>query len=460
MKGRIVIIGAIACLVLSACGGGGSTASTGATGGGTAGGGGVGGGTTTFALPGTVTKGPMNQSSISVIDFSSIPVTGPKTLPVQNKTVGSGVSKNGKVTLSINTTSKKKILVAVSDAGSYVDEATGKTVAFKAGQGFHAIILPGQTSFTISPLSEMAYQIAIAAWKAGMPAKAAVTKGRGFVLRMFGVHPNSTPDNPLHMAGAKIEAMQYAGVLAGFSQLLQNPTLKALRTTAVTDFDFYQALIADMKDGTLDGKTGAAAVKITGSQSFMPALGGTTFRNAISTFLAAHPNFNPKARKIPFRAPSAISQPTNAKYGYLTVNGVPPSGSLICQTWNTSGCSNGVFIPLTEMVPASATYTATVPADPKQFQIVFKVPGLFTLTLNSTSIIGNYMQIATALISRYDVANGQSIWTTTSGKTLLARGMSVNIAARTVTFNNARMYYTTDVYAPMDSIVLNGTLKF
>jgi len=450
MKNKFIFLVAAISLSLSACGGGSGAVSSIGSGGGTAG-----GGVSTFSIPGTVTKGPMTKSTIRVMELPL--ALGPKAYPVYNKQVGSGISNNGSVTLSINTTSKNKITVAISDAGSYVDEATGKLVSFATGQGFHAFILPGDQSVTISPLSEIAYRVAIQAWSAGMPTKTAIMKGRGFVLRMFGVHPNATPDNPLKMKNLSLEAMEYAGILAGFSQILQNPTLKALRSTTSSDYDFYQAMISDMADGTIDGKKGTAPIVIPGLKSFLPALGGITFKNAIMTFIASHPNFNPKAKNIPFKAPTAVSQPVNPKYGSLTVTGIPNTG-IGCATASTTGCSTGVFIPVVEMIPAKATF-ASLPADPKQFNITFDLPGLFTMAMSSTAILTNYIQSAYVKVSRYDV-NGKSVWSTTSGKSLLARGIAVDVKARTVTFTNAKMYYLKDALPQMDTIVLNGVLRF
>jgi len=452
MKKITGIVMAIATsFALTACGGGG-----GASSGSAASGTGVGGGTT-FSLAGTVTKGPMNGSSINVVEFNSLLSFGAAPgFPITNlKSVGSGQSTNGKVTLSINPASQNKILVAMSDAGSYTDEATGQTITFAKGQGFRAIILPGETSFTISPLSEIAFRSSVLALKAGLPATAAAVEGRSLVLRMFGVHPEATPDNPLNTAGVNIPAMQYAGILAGFSQLLQNPTLKALRGAGSTDFDFYNALIYDMADGALDGKAGATQIKIPGLQSFLPALSGTTFKNAITTFIAAHPNFNPKAVTIPFKAPTVVKQPAKPVKGYLTVSGLAASGT--CASGKPCGSSNA-NIPLTVLIPATATYTS-LGAGPRQYQINFDVPNLFSLSIQSIKVFTNYTERAVISISRYD-APGNSLWMTPIGNSFAANGITVDTTARTITFSNALLPYTPDVFTPMDTLVLNGTLKY
>ena len=159
----------------------------------------------------------------------------------------------------------------------YFDESTGTLVAFPAGNSLHALVPNATSRVGVTPLTEIAYQAALAQSLLPITADAvnqlnqivgdALAPGLDSVLSI----PTRFDENTMAGALDDNEAGRYALVLAALAELNSGDASPALTT--------LNALVADLADGVIDGQNNSSPVPNAGW--------GANFINAMSAALNA-----------------------------------------------------------------------------------------------------------------------------------------------------------------------------
>jgi len=271
---RLRAIGAVVVTLqfAAACGGGADTSLAG-----------VGSGGTGF-VSGAVTKGPVGNAT--VIAYG---IAGGQT----GAQVGSATTDaNGNFSMSIGSYAGPLMLQA--GGGSYIDEATGKTMGMAQGDvmsvALPAVAAGANTSgVQVTPVTAMAHAIAkqMAGGMTDANIAAANTAMGGYFSVTDIVHVQ--PMNPLVQgsgAGASQDAQNYGMTLAAMAKYAQAQGMSA-SSAMVT------ALMNDAADGIMDGKTGSVAVSMGGmmGSAMMPSAAGTTgLAGAMNAFMNSAQN--------------------------------------------------------------------------------------------------------------------------------------------------------------------------
>ena len=246
VKLGVVGLTAIATLVLAGCGGGGGTVAP-----------------TSSLVTGVASKGPLNGSTVC-----AFAITG----GVKGASLGACAAGivNGKY--SINLGSYTGPVLFEATGGTYVDEATGATVALAAP--LHSMLggtTGGNTTAAITPLTELAYQdaISIASGMTAARISAAIAKVQTFfgvadIVKTLPVDALAPP------ATATAAEKTYALALASVSEYLKAQPAGTTLPNALTRMG---ACLAAPATGC---GTGATAVD-------------ASLTAAKATFLAGHP---------------------------------------------------------------------------------------------------------------------------------------------------------------------------
>ena len=249
VKLGVVGLTAIATLVLAGCGGGGGAAPA------------------SSLVTGVASKGPLNGSTVC-----AFAITG----GVKGASLGTCATGivNGKY--SINLGSYTGPVLFEATGGTYVDEATGATVALAAP--LHSMLggtTGGNTTAAITPLTELAYQdaISIASGLTAARISAAIAKVQTFfgvadIVKTLPVDALAPP------ATATAAEKTYALALASVSEYLKAQPAGTSLTNALTTMG---ACLAAPATGCGTGATAVDASLTAAKATFLaghPGLGG------------------------------------------------------------------------------------------------------------------------------------------------------------------------------------------
>lgn len=209
----------------------------------------------------------------------------------------------------------------------YFDEAAGALVPFPAGSALHALVPNATSTVGVTPLTELAYQAALAQNLIPISASAvnqlneavrsALAPGLNSLLSV----PTLIDSNTTAGSLADNEAGRYALVLAALAELNSGNSSPALTT--------LNALVADLADGVVDGQNNGSPVQGAGY--------GANFIMAMTTALnAAANNFANAA----LQSNAASQAPANTQ---VDTSGISNGGG----GGNTGGTPNGNTTPAT-----------------------------------------------------------------------------------------------------------------
>jgi hypothetical protein len=260
-----LICASLALSILTACGGGNTT-------------------TTQGSIGGTVTKGPMSNSTVAAYAISN----GQLGAQIAHATTDA----NGNFTISTGSYTGAVMLQA--SGGTYTDEATGTVMSMAPGDVM-TTVMPTITANTtiigiqITPVTAMAQMMA--QHMTGGMTDANIAAANAVMGNYFTVSDilHTQPMNPL-MTGSGTSASQdarnYGMVLAAISQYAQTKGMTS-SSSMVT------ALMNDASDGVMDGKYGSATVLMGGMSGAMslPTNAGTSDLSiAMNTFMLSAQN--------------------------------------------------------------------------------------------------------------------------------------------------------------------------
>jgi hypothetical protein len=259
------------------------------------------------AVDGSVNKAPVAGAALNIHRIDADGSIG--TLVAGPFTTDTAGNWSGEIPAS---TSGNFVMVATG--GSYVDEATGNTVALAAGQELFGI-LKGSSAH-VTPLSHAIFQATQALVDGGTPLATAIARATSSSVPAFGFDFATTA--PSDLASASANQKEYAALLGGLSTLLDaNPLLGAF--TSTRPVDLVTAVASDMADGKLD------ALDAFGSSIQVPT-------DASGTPTAA----------LPALSPADLSAWLNAANSYAatvsTLDGVSFNPST---AWNPSSLATG-----------------------------------------------------------------------------------------------------------------------
>lgn len=261
---RAVLI-ALTLSIITACGGGG-------------------GSTTQGSISGTVTKGPIGNSTVAAYAIS-------------NGQMGAQIASamtdaNGNFTMSTGSYTGAVMLQA--SGGTYTDEATGTVMNMAPGDVMTSVMPTVAADATISgiqitPVTAMAQTIA--QHMTGGMTDANIAAANTAMGNYFTVSDilHTQPMNPLVTGsgtGASQDARNYGMVLAAISQYAQ---IKGMASSS----SMVTALMNDASDGVMDGKAGSTAVQMGGMAGGtpLPTTAGTSdLSTAMNTFMISARN--------------------------------------------------------------------------------------------------------------------------------------------------------------------------
>lgn len=307
MKSVLIAFPIFLAVLLSGCGGGGggSPATTSST-----------------TVSGIASKGPLNGSSVCAYAITG----GAKGAPLGICQTTDNTGNYPPINLGAYTGP----VLFVATGGSYVDEATGATVTLSLPlDSMLSNATGGAVEVAVTPLTELAYQIAIAS--AGGLTSANIQAAITPVQDNFGVADiiHTMPVDALNVpANATAAQKTYALALATLSQYLHGQPagislVDALRT--------MQLCLAAPTTGC-----GNADAKV-----------GTLLNTALNAFMASHPAFSGMNSLL-------------AKFG-----SIPSSGSIVLVTFNplpsvTVGQTPPYSQSVVQTITPSSTYTYSI----------------------------------------------------------------------------------------------------
>ncbi len=217
-------------LILSACGGGGSD------------------GVTVDAISATPSLGQVQGATVNIYQADGSTLLGNSNLAVDG---------SAKIEFSADYTGPLILELVGSASSSYFDEAAGSELPTGTGPLLHALVPAGKTSSAISPLTEVAYQIAI--MQSVTLSDTIINEINELVRLALAPQLTDLLSTPLLFNAATTsndlgddEAGRYALLLAAMAQLGASDATPAL--TVATQ------LASDLADGTLDGQSGTTAI--------------------------------------------------------------------------------------------------------------------------------------------------------------------------------------------------------
>ena len=238
----------LTAVLMSACGGGGSSTNASAN-----------------MISGVASKGPLNGSKICAYAITSSGTQGGQ--------IGDCMTTDFAGNYSINMGTYNGTALVQATGGSYVDEATGKTVLLASPlRSFVTNGVRGGAGVAVTALTELAYQhaSAVSGGLSSVNIQSAITK----VQNNFGVSDivNTMPVDALSIpASATTAQVSYALALATISQYMNDQPGTTLASALIT------------MQSCLSTPTTACG---TGSTSV-----GTLLSTALNTFATQHPVF-------------------------------------------------------------------------------------------------------------------------------------------------------------------------
>ena len=273
MKILTVALSSIMLSVLAACGGGGSTGPAGVAMAPPAG-----------AISGTVTKGPMNNATVTAYGLSA----GQPGAPIASATT------DAQGNFSMNVGRYAGAVMLQVSGGSYTDEATGTPMTMDPGDVITAVmpsIAAGSSSsgVQVTPVTAMAQ--AMANHLAGGMTDANIAAANAAMGNYFAVPDilHTAPMNPLVAGsgnGASAASQNYGLTMAAMSKYAQSQGMSS--SSAIVT-----AMMNDASDGVIDGKAAGVPVQMgsMAGASRMPADAGSSGMGAaMGAFLASAQN--------------------------------------------------------------------------------------------------------------------------------------------------------------------------
>jgi len=249
MKTLRILLTTLALTIITACGGG--------------------GGATTGSISGTVTKGPMNNATVTAFAINN----GQTGTQIATATTAA----NGSFTMTMGNYAGP-VMLQVS-GGTYTDEATSSNMNMAPGDVMTAV-MPTITAgaaisgIQVTPVTAMAQ--AMAQHMTGGMTDANIATANTAMGNYFTVSDilHTQPMNPLVTGsgpGANAGVQNYGMALAAISQSAQ--TLGMTSSSAMVT-----ALMNDASDGVMDGKMGSSSVMMGGMAvtTALPATAGTS----------------------------------------------------------------------------------------------------------------------------------------------------------------------------------------
>lgn len=298
MRAHAVVI---SCVVLSACGGGGGSESA-------------------VRVPAVVASGVASKGPLKGASICAFAVTN----GVQGAQIGQCTVTSPEGNYSIELTGYSGTVVIQATGGTYIDEATGISMPLATPLRSVVTSLTGSTSMAITPLTELAYQLASAA-PGGMTStnvRSAIEK----VQNNFGVMDILTtmPVDALNVpAAANFEQKRYSLALAAVSQYM------AARPTGTKLSD----VLVEMKNCLYDAATGCrAGTSSVGSilnlaaQSFSARNAGLAGINlGVQDFGTI--NVSPSVKSVAHRLATAAPSSTCPNGGITVFSGIDSNGN-------------------------------------------------------------------------------------------------------------------------------------
>jgi len=251
--------------------------------------GGEGGGGTSSAgngmISGTVVKGPISGGTVTAFAINN----GTMGMQLANGTT------DGQGNFSISIGDYTGAVMLQMSGGTYVDEATGATMAMAPGDVMTAVMTSLSTGTTvtgiqITPLTSMAQ--AMAQNMAGGMTGTNITAANASVGSYFMVNDilHTQPMNPL-VTGANVTATQdmknYGMAIAAMSQFAKDMGMSS-SSSMVT------AMMNDASDGVMNGMMGSTPVMMggmmAGSSIMTPTAGTSRLATEMATFITSTMN--------------------------------------------------------------------------------------------------------------------------------------------------------------------------
>lgn len=226
---------ALSSLLLISCGGGGGSGS----------GSNVGSNPVVPAVPAAPTYEVSAAFVKGLVDGASCELFEIDSVGAQGASVATGVTSNGSINFGSDIEYQGAALISCT-GGTYSDEATGQTLTAPTTRS--VVDVDGDGSFTVTPLTEIATQRALADGDLGL----ALTTHNAAIAEAFGIEGDITQIMPTDLettAASNDDAGQYATALALISVLDEN---------SGDDLDvLVEQLSMDFADGTFSSDTAA-----------------------------------------------------------------------------------------------------------------------------------------------------------------------------------------------------------
>ena len=342
-------------LLVAACGGGGGGVAVAEN----VGSGGTG------VVSGTVTKGPVGNATVIAYSIHN------GQAGAQIGTTSTDMSGNFSMAIS----SYAGPVMLQMSGGSYIDEATGTSMAMAQGDVMTAVMpsvagTPNSSGVQVTPLTAMAQAMA-QHMTGGMTdaniAAANRAMGNNFLVSDI-LHVQ--PMNPLVVgsgASASLDAQNYGMTLAAMSQYAQQ--MQSLNSSSLVT-----AMMMDATDGVLDGRAGTVPVQMGGMGGGMmlpPTAGTSGMGAAMDAFMR-----NPAKNKSGVMTPDLV----------IKLNGASgPVGSL----------------PPVSLPPVTTPPVTTPPVSPPVGSVP-PVPVMNT-TVSGTAFNG---AVSSGMVAAYAINNG------------------------------------------------------
>lgn len=229
----------------------------------------------------------------------------------------------------------------------YFDESTGAMVAFSAGNALHALVPDAVSEVGVTPLTEIAYQAAVA--QSLLPISASAVNELNNIVRdalapglsnLLSV-PARFDENTTAGSLADNEGGRYALILAALAELNSGDASPALTT--------LNALVADLVDGSVDGQNNGSPVPNAG-------WGANFIRDMTTALNSVAGNFG--NADLQGSAPSQAPASTVVDTGGVFNSGGDPDGSGEPNGETTGASVNAALVGTFDLVYAQTTQGA------------------------------------------------------------------------------------------------------
>lgn len=235
---------------------------------------------TASTLSGTATKGPIDAATITVFALNA---DGSRGEYLGETTTDA----DGRYSLEIDHDGPVSV---VATEGTYIDEASGLTVALAAGVELETLLASAQEGENVAVTALTTIAAARAKATAGFGLEMAISSASLEVAEAFGLgEVDITATIPADLsrdqsAQASVEARNYGLVQAGLTQIAEDAQMSADSVLTMV-----RQMAEDFTDGVMDGKDHAGAA-ITTALSITPEQAHVGLQAAMSAFLQSSEN--------------------------------------------------------------------------------------------------------------------------------------------------------------------------